>query len=73
MNTFFRKSVAQVVRNAGEQYRPIDWYTSKSCERQFKVIISNLGKEVKSLPLNDMLQLVAEGLRLGKYIRIRIY
>lgn len=61
----FRKSVAQVVRNAGEQYRPKDWYTSKNCERQYKVLVSNLSKEVKSLPYADMLQHIAEGLRNG--------
>jgi len=61
-----RKSVAQVVRNAGEPYRPREWYTPKSCERQFKILVSNLSKEVKSLPLIDMLQHIAEGLKNGK-------
>lgn len=64
-NAIYRKSVAQVVKNAGEQYRPKDWYTSKSCERQFKILVSNLSKEVRSLPLVDMLQHIAEGLRNG--------
>ncbi|CAI6352670.1 unnamed protein product [Macrosiphum euphorbiae] len=62
------KSVAQVVRNAGEPYRPREWYTPKSCERQFKILVSNLSKEVKSLPLIDMLQHIAEGLK-NDYIR----
>ncbi|KAL4103616.1 hypothetical protein QTP88_018977 [Uroleucon formosanum] len=62
------KSVAQVVRNAGEPYRPREWYTPKSCERQFKIIVSNLSKEVKSLPFIDMLQHIAEGLK-NDYIR----
>lgn len=61
----FRKSVAQVVRNSGEPYRPREWYTTKSCERQFKIIVSNYNKEIK-LPFNDMLRHIAEGLKLGK-------
>ncbi|XP_022166253.1 reticulocyte-binding protein 2 homolog a-like isoform X2 [Myzus persicae] len=62
------KSVAQVVRNAGEPYRPREWYTPKSCECQFKIIISNSSKEVKSLPLNDMLEHIADGLKID-YMR----
>ncbi|VVC26868.1 Hypothetical protein CINCED_3A004075 [Cinara cedri] len=56
------KSVAQVVRNSGEPYRPREWYTTKSCERQFKIIVSNYSKEMK-LPFNDMLRHIAECLK----------
>ncbi|XP_050531034.1 MATH and LRR domain-containing protein PFE0570w-like isoform X2 [Daktulosphaira vitifoliae] len=63
------KSIAQVVKNAGEAYRPKEgWYTSKNCERQFKIIISNFSKDIKSLPFNDMMEHIAESLK-EDYIR----
>lgn len=69
----YRKSVAQVVRNAGEPYRPREWYSSKSCERQFKIIMSNLSKEIKLKPFNDMLERVAEDFKKGKEMLYNIY
>lgn len=62
----FRKKVAQVVRHVGESYRPQEWFSPTNCERQFKILISNLSKEVKSLPFMDMMQHIAEGLKCGK-------
>lgn len=65
----FRKSVAQVVRNAGEDFRPKDvWYTPSNCERQFKIIMSNACKEIKSLPPIEMLNHISQSLRKGNYI-----
>lgn len=66
--TMFRKSVAQVIKNAGEPYRPKEWYSPKNCERQFKILISNVNKEIRSLPFMDMMQNIAEGLRNGKHV-----
>lgn len=60
-----RKSIAQVVRNSGEPYRPREWFTTKSCERQYKIIVSNYNKETK-LPLHEMLPHIAEALKHGK-------
>ncbi|XP_027853745.2 reticulocyte-binding protein homolog 2a-like isoform X2 [Aphis gossypii] len=57
------KKVAQVVRHIGESYRPQEWFSPTNCERQFKILVSNLSKEVKSLPFNDMMQHIAEGLK----------
>ncbi|XP_025191961.1 stress response protein NST1-like [Melanaphis sacchari] len=57
------KSVAQVLRHVGEPYRPREWYAPKNCEHQFKIVVSNLSKELKSLPFIDMLRHIAEGLR----------
>lgn len=59
----FRKKVAQVARHVGESYRPQEWFSPTNCERQFKILVSNLSKEVKSLPFNDMMQHIAEGLK----------
>ncbi|XP_050426207.1 uncharacterized protein LOC126836656 isoform X2 [Adelges cooleyi] len=63
------KSVAQVVKNAGESYRPKEgWYTPKNCERQFKMIVSSYSREVKSLPFNKMLRVIADSLK-RDYVR----
>lgn len=73
----YRKSIVQILKHAGEPYRPREWYTSKSCERQFKIVISNLSKEVQLKlqlkPLNEVLKLIAEDLRKGKEIVLNIY
>jgi len=57
-----------VVQNSGEAYRPNEWYTPKTCERQFKIIMSNASKELKSMSFVDMMQHVATNLQKGKQI-----
>jgi len=62
------KSIAQVLKNVGEPHRPRDWYSSKNCERQFKMILSNFKKEIKIKPFNNVMEHVVEVMKI-KYIR----
>lgn len=40
----------------GEPYRPKEWYTPTSCERQFKIILNSQTNEVKSMEPRAMLK-----------------
>lgn len=62
----FRNTAVRILKKNGEPYRPNEWYTSASCEREFQNILSNQTNEIKSMEPCAMMKHMCETSLVGK-------
>lgn len=68
----FRNKAVRILKKKGEPYRPEEWYTLRSCERQFEIILNSQTNEVKSMKPCAMLKHMSKVALKGNHILLEL-